>query len=109
MRATFSMPRLPKENAMMAPAQSATAPATAAGVAPAILLVPLLAFDEQGWRVGYGGGFYDRTLQVLRTSSVVAAVGIAYDEQHVAEVPHFEYDEPLDWVLTPSGLRRCKR
>ncbi len=84
-------------------------PATAAEVTPSILLVPLLAFDDQGWRLGYGGGFYDRTLQVLRATSVAAAVGIAYDEQCVEEVPHLVYDEPLDWVLTPSGLRRCIR
>ena len=79
----------------------------AAIVTPAILLVPLLAFDEQGWRLGYGGGFYDRTLRELRASSQhVVAVGIGYDEQHVPEVPHADYDQPLDWILTPSGLRR---
>ena len=80
---------------------------TAAIVTPAILLVPLLAFDEQGWRLGYGGGFYDRTLRELRASSQhVVAAGIGYDEQHVPEVPHADYDQPLDWILTPSGLRR---
>ena len=83
-------------------------PATAAEATPSILLVPLLAFDDQGWRLGYGGGFYDRTLQVLRRSSVVTAVGLAYDEQRVAEVPHLDYDQPLDWVLRPSGLQRCE-
>jgi 5-formyltetrahydrofolate cyclo-ligase len=81
--------------------------ATAAIVTPTILMVPLLAFDDQGWRLGYGGGFYDRTLRELRASSApVAAVGIGYDEQRVRQVPHADYDEPLDWVLTPSGLRR---
>jgi 5-formyltetrahydrofolate cyclo-ligase len=83
--------------------------ATAAEVTPSILLVPLLAFDDQGWRLGYGGGFYDRTLQVLRAAPErVVAIGVAYDEQRVPEVLHLDYDEPLDWVLTPSGLRRCQ-
>ncbi len=81
--------------------------ATAATVTPSILLVPLLAFDDHGYRLGYGGGFYDRTLQGLRETSAVTAVGLAYDEQHVDEVPHLAYDQPLDWVLTPTGLHRC--
>jgi 5-formyltetrahydrofolate cyclo-ligase len=73
---------------------------------PDILLVPLLAFDAEGWRVGYGGGYFDRTLHMLRASGRVAAVGIALDELEVDAVPHLDYDEPLDWVLTPSGPRR---
>lgn len=74
---------------------------------PDILIVPLLAFDRRGKRLGYGGGFYDRTLQGLRASKRVVAVGIGYDQQEVGDVPHFHYDEPLEWVLTPSGPIRC--
>lgn len=73
---------------------------------PEILLVPLLAFDAQGWRIGYGGGYYDRTLRALRAKGRIAAVGIALDELEVDAVPHLDYDERLDWVLTPSGPRR---
>lgn len=76
-------------------------------VEPDILLVPLLAFDMAGYRVGYGGGFYDRTLAELRAKKTVTAIGVAYDEQRVDAVPHLDYDEPLDWVLTPSGPIRC--
>jgi len=76
-------------------------------VEPDILLVPLLAFDLAGWRLGYGGGFYDRTLRRLRADKPVLAVGIAYTEQRVDAVPHLDYDERLDWVLTPSGPIRC--
>jgi 5-formyltetrahydrofolate cyclo-ligase len=76
-------------------------------VEPDILLVPLLAFDLAGWRLGYGGGFYDRTLRRLRALQPVVAVGIAYDQQRVDAVPHLDYDERLDWVLTPSGPVRC--
>jgi 5-formyltetrahydrofolate cyclo-ligase len=74
---------------------------------PDIVLVPLLAFDAQGYRLGYGGGFYDRTLERLRAIKPVVAVGIAYDELKVDAVPHQSYDERLDWVLTPSGPLRC--
>jgi 5-formyltetrahydrofolate cyclo-ligase len=76
-------------------------------VEPEILLVPLLAFDLAGWRLGYGAGYYDRTLRRLRAMQPVLAVGIAYDEQRVDAVPHLDYDERLDWVLTPSGPIRC--
>jgi 5-formyltetrahydrofolate cyclo-ligase len=75
---------------------------------PDTLLVPLLAFDAEGWRLGYGGGFYDRTLRGLRARKSVVAVGIAFDEQRVDAVPHLDYDERLDWVLTPSGPIRCQ-
>ena len=78
-----------------------------AALEPDILLVPLLAFDAAGWRLGYGGGFYDRTLNGLRARKSVVAVGIAFDEQRVDAVPHLDYDERLDWVLTPSGPFRC--
>ena len=74
---------------------------------PDIVLVPLLAFDGDGYRLGYGGGFYDRTLQRLRTLKPVIAIGIAYDELKVDAVPHQGYDQRLDWVLTPSGPKRC--
>lgn len=74
---------------------------------PDVVLVPLLAFDSAGYRLGYGGGFYDRTLDRLRAIKPVIAVGIAYDELKVDAVPHQSYDERLDWVLTPSGPLRC--
>jgi 5-formyltetrahydrofolate cyclo-ligase len=78
-----------------------------AEVEPAVLLIPLLAFDLNGIRLGYGGGFYDRTLAKLRASRAVIAVGVAYDEQRVDVVPADDYDQRLDWVLTPSGPHRC--
>jgi len=80
---------------------------TAEVVRPDILLVPLLAFDARGFRLGYGGGFYDRTLQELRSEKAVTAIGVAFDEQRVDAVPRDGYDQSLDWVLTPSGLLRC--
>jgi 5-formyltetrahydrofolate cyclo-ligase len=74
---------------------------------PDVVLVPLLAFDAQGYRLGYGGGFYDRTLAELRAKKPIVAVGVAYDELKVDAVPHLDYDQPIDWVLTPSGPLLC--
>ncbi len=80
------------------------APSGEAGeLTPEILLVPLLAFDARGHRLGYGAGYYDRTLARLRAKNPVIAIGLAFDAQRVDEVPHDEHDQPLDWVLTPSG------
>lgn len=76
-------------------------------VHPDVVLVPLLAFDARGYRLGYGGGYYDRTLARLRAKKPIVAVGLAYDEQKVDAVPHDSYDQPLDWVLTPSGPLKC--
>jgi 5-formyltetrahydrofolate cyclo-ligase len=76
---------------------------------PDVLIVPLLAFDPQGNRLGYGAGFYDRTLSALRASRNVLAVGFAFAGQEVPDVPHHENDEPLDWVVTERGARRFER
>lgn len=67
---------------------------------PDALLVPLLACDGEGWRLGYGGGFYDRTLEDLRKRRQVTAIGVGFDLQLVPEVPHGADDQRLDWLLT---------
>jgi len=69
-------------------------------VEPDILLVPLLAFDRAGYRLGYGGGYYDRTIIQLRARKRVLAVGLAYAVQEIAAVPFTPRDAPLDVVLT---------
>ncbi|OJT97922.1 MAG: 5-formyltetrahydrofolate cyclo-ligase [Alphaproteobacteria bacterium 65-7] len=69
---------------------------------PDVLLVPLLAFDGTGRRLGYGGGFYDRTLEILK----VPAIGIAYAGQEVSSLPAEPHDMALDAILTEHGLRR---
>ena len=76
-------------------------------VPPDAMLVPLLAFDAKGYRLGYGGGFYDRTIAGIRLQKPVVNIGLAYDELEVDAVPYSEYDQRLDWVLTPSGPRKC--
>ncbi len=67
---------------------------------PQVLIVPLLACDREGWRLGYGGGFYDRTLAGLRSRRRVTAIGVGFDAQLVDDVPHGASDERLDWLLT---------
>jgi 5-formyltetrahydrofolate cyclo-ligase len=78
-------------------------PIDAPRVSPGILLVPLLAFDARRYRLGYGGGHYDRTLTAFRAKGDVTAIGLAFDEQRVPDVPVGAYDQQLDWILTPSG------
>ncbi len=77
-------------------------------VTPDVLIVPLLAFDGKGNRLGYGAGFYDRTLAALRARHKVLAVGYAFAGQEVAEVPHREGDERLDWIVTELGAKRFR-
>ena len=82
-------------------------PSAAADIlTPSLILAPMLAFDSGFRRLGYGGGFYDRTLGALRGAGrQVTAIGIAFDGQLVDKVPAGPYDAALDAVLTPSGLR----
>ncbi len=84
------------------------APASdAAPVVPSVLVVPLLAFDRSGHRLGHGGGYYDRTLAALRAcGGPVLAVGFAFAAQEVAAVPHDETDQRLDWIVTEREARR---
>jgi 5-formyltetrahydrofolate cyclo-ligase len=77
---------------------------TAATVEPDVLLVPSLAVDEAGYRLGYGGGYYDRTLAELRASRACLAMAVVYEEQRVATLPRDVYDQPVDWILSPNGL-----
>jgi 5-formyltetrahydrofolate cyclo-ligase len=81
-------------------------PATAAAFEPTILLVPLLAFDRAGHRLGYGAGYYDRTLEKLRASRTILAVGIAYSGQEVDEVGAGPHDQKLAWIVTERAARR---
>jgi 5-formyltetrahydrofolate cyclo-ligase len=78
-------------------------PADAPEVFPDIVIVPLLAFDRRGHRLGYGAGHYDRTIARLHAMKTVATVGIAFAVQQIDEVPTTPRDERLDLVLTEGG------
>lgn len=79
--------------------------ANAPEVTPEILFVPLLSYDDAGYRLGYGGGFYDRTLEKLRSQGRADAVGVAFSAQRVDTVIRGPHDQPLDWLATELGVR----
>jgi len=83
-------------------------PAGAAELAPGILIVPLLAFDRRGHRIGYGAGYYDLTIAALRSKQATAAVGIAFAAQEIAAVPATPRDAALDLVLTEREVIDCR-
>lgn len=73
-------------------------------IEPDIVLVPMLAFDVNHRRLGYGGGFYDRTIWGLRRQKQVITVGVAFAGQKVDSVPHTDEDEQLDFIITDRGM-----
>ncbi len=73
-------------------------------VTPRILILPLVAYDARGFRLGYGGGFYDRTLERLRAAGPVLAVGFAYAAQQAGSLPVEPTDQPMDAVVTENGV-----
>ena len=75
-------------------------------IVPDVLLVPLLAFDAAGHRLGYGGGYYDRTLRELRRRGSVLAAGVGFAGQEENELPADENDERLDWIVTEKSARK---
>lgn len=78
-------------------------PESNAEIVPSILLVPLLAFDRRGHRLGYGGGYYDRTLAALRAKGPVMAIGVGYAFQEIDEVPADAVDQRVDAIATDAG------
>ncbi len=94
---------------MVAGEFGALIPAQGEWLVPGVLIVPLVAFDARGFRLGYGGGFYDRTLAALRGAAgggaEVRAIGLAYAGQEVPVVPTDRFDARLDAVVTEEGAR----
>ena len=89
----------------MIPGQfGAKVPVELAYFEPEILIVPLLAFDRRGGRLGYGGGFYDRTLEMLRARRATLAIGFAFAGQEVDQTPLEDTDQPLDLIVTEAGV-----
>ena len=88
--------------------------AAAETLTPDLVLAPLIAFDRQGYRLGQGGGYYDRTLAALRQAALSAGgrlfvIGLAYAGQEVDRIPADGHDQPLDAILTESGYHRIRR
>lgn len=83
-------------------------PATGADLSPRLFLIPLLAFDRAGRRLGQGGGHYDRIISLYRAHGAIA-IGLAYAEQEMGVVPTGPHDAHLDWIITPKEAIRCGR
>ncbi len=90
----------PATELVRGPFRVMTPPPTAPEIIPNLLLVPLLAFDRAGYRLGYGGGFYDRTIAKLRNAGEALAVGVTFAALEVPSVPRDDTDQPLDWIVT---------
>lgn len=73
-------------------------------IEPEILIVPLVAFSRAGGRLGYGGGFYDRTLEQLRARRATMAIGFAFAAQEADDLPLEPTDQPLDLIVTEQGI-----
>ena len=91
---------------MAAGAFGALVPQDPVWVPPQVVIVPLLAFDARGFRLGYGGGFYDRTLAGLPGA---VRIGYAFAAQEVNEVPIDAFDQRLDVIVTEQGVREFSR
>ncbi|WP_347310396.1 5-formyltetrahydrofolate cyclo-ligase [Defluviimonas sp. SAOS-178_SWC] len=89
---------------MVAGAFGALIPESGEWIVPEVLVVPLLAFDRRGYRLGYGGGFYDRTLEALRAAGPVMAIGFAFAAQEVDAVPIEATDQKLDLIVTEAEV-----
>lgn len=81
----------------------------AAAVAPGLVIVPLLAFDRAGGRLGQGAGVYDRTLEALRRTGPVFVLGLGYAGQELPEIPMEPHDQRLDAILTETAFLRVAK
>lgn len=91
------------------PYGTAHPPESAPVLTPSVLIVPLAAFDKAGNRIGYGGGYYDRSLQLLRAAGPVCAIGLAFATQELPEIPAEPFDQPLDLIVTDQAIRHPDR
>jgi len=89
---------------MVAGAFKAQIPAVFKWMVPEIVIVPLVAWDERGGRLGYGGGFYDRTLEELRAGGPLLAIGFAFNAQQADDLPLEPTDQPLDIIVTEDRV-----
>jgi 5-formyltetrahydrofolate cyclo-ligase len=77
---------------------------TSPSLHPNIIFTPMLGFNRDGHRIGYGLGHYDRVLQAIRLKRPLIAVGLAFDCQEVNDIFAEEFDEGLDWIVTESEI-----
>lgn len=92
------------DSTMVAGEFGAVIPEAGEWMTPEIVIVPLVAFDRAGGRLGYGGGFYDRTLEQLRAKRATLAIGFAFADQETQDLPLEPTDQPLDLIVTEHGI-----
>ena len=92
------------ESVMVAGAFKAQIPAVIDWMIPEIIILPVLAWDANGGRLGYGGGFYDRTLEGLRARGSVLAIGFAFNAQEAKNLPLGAHDQTLDMIITEDRV-----
>ena len=73
-------------------------------IRPNIIFLPLLAFDKKKNRLGYGGGFYDRTISHLEKFNPIQTIGVAFSEQEIEIIPTMKFDRKLNKIVTPKGI-----
>ena len=71
---------------------------------PSFVIVPIVAFDSKKNRIGYGGGYYDRTISYLMSKQKIFTIGVAFDEQEIDLVPVTEFDKKLDLIITQTRI-----
>lgn len=81
-------------------------PQNTAVVAPDVLIVPVVGFDAEGYRLGYGGGYYDRTIASLRHRPLL--IGVGYELSRLDTIFPQEHDIPMDYVVTEAGIQNCR-
>ncbi len=81
-------------------------PAEGEALVPDLLLIPCVGFDTQGFRLGYGGGYYDRTLAAWPNEALPVTIGVAYEVSALDALPRESHDRPLDWILTERHAYR---
>jgi 5-formyltetrahydrofolate cyclo-ligase len=95
---SFGAPLEARQWGIKEPADDATV------VEPDVLIVPLACFDRSGHRIGFGAGYFDKTIRALRAKKAVIAAGVAFAAQEIAHVPATDFDERLDLVLTERDV-----
>ena len=95
------------ERPMVADAYGIPVPVSREPCTPDLVLVPLNAFDAAGYRLGYGGGYFDRTLAALEPAPLT--VGVGFELGRVASILPQEHDRPLDWIVTEAGAERAAK
>ena len=80
----------------------------AEALTPQLLVIPLRAFDLEGYRLGQGGGYYDRTIVALRARGPLFVIGLGYAGQQVERVPREAHDQAMDAILTENGYHRVR-